>query len=306
MNYFYCRVSKIWYRITRYPVFWRRIFAKVFQPDSALKLINILQSHVTYINLNFEDVPKDSYVNVKEFSMGLREKCPHLESLIINKIKFCVNIAAKKLEFWIQMHENLKVLSLRDTGFKLKFLAIDENELLNDGNIFSKLEVLDFTGSSIHLWNPATFLRLTSLKVLRLCRVFLHPCFFEPVLPCIMQQLQILDLESTMACSGTFATICRYGLNLTELYMCETVIQDESLVSVDTCLPRLKKICLRGNDVTSVGIMSFIRWCPSLDHVYVGREEIDPRNNYSDCNSEKVHVINGYRFCNHFKEVEYI
>lgn len=306
MNSFYCRISKIWYRITRYPVFWRRIFAKVFQPDSALKLINILQSHVTYINLSFEDVPKDSYVNVKEFSMLLREKCPHLESLIINKIKFCVNIAAQKLEFWMQLHENLKVLSLRNTDFTLIFPEFEENELLNDENIFSKIEVLDFTGSNIHIWSPTTFLHLTSLKVLRLCRVLLHPCFFDPVLPYIMQQLQILDLESTIAGSDTFDTIRRYGVHLTELYMCETLIEDEALVFVDTCLPRLKKICLRGNDVTSVGIMSLIKWCPSLDHVYVGREEVDPRNDYSDCNSEKVHVINGYRFCNHFKEVEYI
>lgn len=187
---------------------------------------------------------------------------------------------------------------------------------LHDNISASEIEVLDLSHSRgirfIHpTFNNFSFVYMPNLKKLHLagcalsepnCSFFVHD---------VIKNLHLFNLEQNDIGFNTFLTILKYGIHLTELYVCWTLVKDDDLIFDEmqkglinkyNLLPALKsleKICLRGCNVTSNGIGSFIQFCPALRRVSVGNEELNSATDYSACNTEIVKVLNGFRYCNH-------
>lgn len=299
----YYRVCKLWYEITRHPMFWRKIASGVSRPQSgaALKLAKMLPSSVTYIELNFERTDEIWFLNLKEFSSILRARCPNLHVLILRRVRLTDYMSSdQKTADLRKMLENIRIFAVHQAGF---MEYIDLNLKPSD---ISKMEVLDFRRCRPTFINQFTNWSLPNLKKIRLSECRMNEIDLEKILFLVVRKLEVLDLESTQANLNVFGIIRRNGHNLRELYICDTNLHGRDLIFSDTenALENLKIICLRNCNLESSSIISLINSCKSLQHVYIGG--LEKNNEYLECQSDKVHYNFASRHCNHCAKINYI
>lgn len=248
--------------------------------------------------------------------MKLQQRCPNLRTLILNRVAF--NVSGEIINLFIQLPETVEVFVLHDCD-----ICGIEQDYVNSDQI-SMIRVLNLSTCNQVFIRPFSFSSMPFLKHLRLAGCFMAPSyislehfpvpfrqdyFFESIVKVLCQQLTILDLELAGIGSATFRTIFSSCSQLEELYACFSCVKDSDLTFIadgKIVVASLKKICLRNCLVSSVGINALIQAIPSLTDVYVGSKESYRANHYSDCLSEKVHVINDIKHCKHHKKVNYL
>lgn len=287
-----------------------------------------------------------SFITFTDFSEELRVRCPNLQVLFLRQVRF--DVCGENLNLCTHMPASTRVLAVHNSGFNscemlteidLDIPKIEILDLSYCGKMFIRpnsfllmpdLEILRLAGCQIvnyiyfesavrnlahqpavgylehrpdvaYLARHATIRHLISTKNN-------SDYFFASVVRVLCRQLKVLDLEETLTGSTAFQEIYTNCLQLTELYVCATLIGDDDIVLSDqeTVLPSLKTICFRNCNVTNISIDSFISSCPSLKDVYVGSLDPDPKRNYFDCKSNKVHVLYGFGQCHHYKKANYM
>lgn len=292
-------------------------------PEKTFSLIGVLPPYVTHINLSFENLLDYWFIDFVDFTKEVG-KFPSLKVVVLRGIKF--QIPQYYFDLLTQLPKSVRVLVLHESHF---IKCENQKDIVHE---IPEIEILDLSNGvnlPIHL---SMFLNVLRLKKLRLaCSVIpdnsLWPffggfredpfrttnrtdSFFATLMEILSSchQLQVLDLESTIMSSMAFRAIRSNCIQLHELYVCFTRITDDDLIFDDQeiILPNLIKICLRNCQVTSKGITAFMKVCPSLSHVYVGSKDEFAVNNFAECKSEKVNVLNGFKHCYHFKKVDYM
>lgn len=269
--------------------------------EAAMKFVQMLPSCVTHLRLDFT-YSEDWALNLRDLSVILQERCPRLEVLIFHRARFItINISRATLYVCEQLMANIRVLVFHHT-------ALNDVTMLDISDaILSKIQVLDISRSAQMLLNDSFVSRVPNLKKMLLAGSGISDYTFETH-PSIVSRLEVLDLEGTITGYFAFKSVRNYGFHLVELYMCFTLVQDDDLVfeKPADALPRLKKVCLRASNVTYKGIISLLKSCKSLQHVCVGQPVTDPENDYSKCNSEKVEIIDGFLYCDHYAKINYM
>lgn len=266
-----------------------------------MKFVQMLPPCVTHLRLDFT-YSEDWALNLRDLSMILQERCPSLEVLIFHRARFMtITISRPILYISEQLMANIRVLVLHHTALK------DVTMLDGSDAVLSKIEVLDISRSTHMLLNDSFASRVPLLKKMRLAGSGISDYTFETH-PSIVFGLEVLDLEGTITGYFAFQAVRNYGSHLVELYMCFTLVQDDDLVFENSAeaLPRLEKVCLRASHVTYKGVLSLLKSCKSLQNVCVGNVVADPENDYSRCNSEKVQIIEGFVYCDHYAKINYM
>lgn len=266
-----------------------------------MKFVQMLPSCVTHLRLNFT-YSEAWALNLRDLSMILQERCPSLEVLIFHRARFMtINASRAVLYICEQLMTNIRVLVFHHA-------ALNDVTMLDISDaVLSKIEVLDISRSTQMLLNDSFVSRVPHLKKMRLAGSGISDYTFETH-PSIVSNLEVLDLEGTITGYFAFKAVLNYGSHLVELYMCFTLLQDDDLVFENPAdaLPCLEKVCLRASNVTYKGVISLLKSCKSLQHVCVGEPVADPENDYSKCNSEKVEIIHGFLYCDHYAKINYM
>lgn len=308
----YCRVCKTWYEITRHPVFWKRVVTDISRNHhssvsaAALNLAEILPPCISYLELNFDDTRDRRHFELRKLSSLLRARCPNLEAIVLRHVNLVYHRPAT-MDLSNQLPENIRVFVLHNKR-RMEKLAL----YFSDSDI-SKMEVLDLRRCNEMFIRPFFRSPLPRLKKLRLANSAMRDGELASILFPVMKQIEVLDLEDTIAASITFDTIRMYGFHLTELYLCNTLLCNSGVLISDekeNALQQLKVICLRNCAVVRKNIESLIKHCRSLERIYVGGlwGYFDFEENYSRFMSKSkiVQLDFDTKYCNHGDKINYM
>lgn len=233
-------VCSRWNRVTRSPTLWKKVDVKFYLSRKSLNtmtmcFVNKLPSCVTSIRLDYSNLDSTEELNFEEFCVRLRKRCPHLEMLILEHVHFPDNLPSV-IGLCTQFLPDLKILVFRHSTFS----NCSTREKFGD---ISKIEVLDVSDCEVGRFKKIQFSN--------------------------MPQLRVLNLRNSGFVSPAFLSLQEHGLNLEELYLCNTVVYPEDLIFSNSMFPRLKIICLCSNFSTVKGIFSAIQSCQSLQKLYI-------------------------------------
>lgn len=297
-----CRVRGVcrkWKTLVKSPVLWKQVNVKILQHfglyfNAAVKFVELLPPLTRGIRLDLsccQSLYKE--LNFENFSISLRKKCPNLKNLILYRAELSVSLPSV-VYLCSKILQNVRVLVLHECEFT--------SNSTKEKYVTSKIEVLDVSACfSVH-FDQSMLLKMPNLKKLRLANTNISDSWFKNNIS-FPKHLEILDVGHT--CVGPMAlhAIRVHCLHLTKLYMCNTYVDDNDLKfnNSPNVFPNLKLICL-GNSptMTSKGINSLIKLCPSLQHVYVWNSK---ENLGGILCKSKIVVVHS---CYHYKEVDYL
>lgn len=256
------RVCRKWNVLTRSPILWRRVDVILYehresQTEAVKKLIAILSCCVTHISLDFRDIYSwTERLNFSELSVRLQEKCPHLETFILEDAKLSESLLLV-IDLCTRLLQNIKVLVVR-------FSEFPDSPAKTEFDGISEIEVLDVSWCDFGLFNQPPFSKMTYLKQLRVADTKVDDSWFEADTS-FLDRLEVLDLGRTEIGCQTFRSIRNHGENLRELYLCWVNLQDNDLKFSNSLFPHLKTICLRYCcTLTCEDVVSLIQSCHSL------------------------------------------
>lgn len=285
--------------MTQSPVLWREVDVKLYhsfgsQNTVATSFVNKLPSCVYRIRLDFRiSLDWTEPLNFEELSSILRKRCPHLKILILECAKLSDSFPLI-IDLCAQYLEKLQTLVFRFTYFPLLTYLIPRAGC----DHISKIEILDLSSCDFEDSTPL-FSKMTFLKQLHLRNVNVDDYWFESD-PSFLNQLHVLDLGETEIGFETFQAIHNHGLNLTELYLCGTDLEDDDFSN--SVFPHLKTICLRFcKYVTCDVVVSLIQSCRSLQNVYVDEEVAESYivHPFAVANRCKLDIVKFIYWCNH-------
>lgn len=271
---FYYRVSRKWNELTRSPVLWKKVDVEFHwshgsQNTVAEYFVNKLPSCASHLRLNFEYHRNwTEPLDFEKLSTRLKERCPHLKMLILDSVTLS-NSLSLVIDLCTVFLENVKTLAFCYSEFR----QCPEKEECHG---ISKIEILDLLCCEFRQYNKPPFSRMPYLKQLHMryniSAEDIDDSWFEDD-STFLNQLHVLDLVSSDFSPRTFQAIQNNGLNLTELYLCWSHLEDSFLNFSNTVFPHLETICFtRCIGVTCEGVISLIQSCQSLQNVYVNKE----------------------------------
>ena len=265
--------------------------------EAAIKFIQMLPSCVTHLKLSFE-YSEDWTLDFRDFSVTLQDRCPNLQVLIFHRARLTDVANPRKIQLSKLLISNIQVLAFHHCVSK------NYSMICSDDTAASTIEVFDISRSKLS-FDYSFISKMPHVKKMYLAGSGICDLIFKTD-PSIVSRLEVLDLEGTLTGSSAFKAVRDYGFHLVELYMCFTLLNDDDLIFDDDILPRLEKLCVRVSDVTHKGVASLLKACKSLQHVYVGDLTANPENDYSMCDPEKVRIINGFEYCDHYAKVDFM
>lgn len=286
-----------WSEITRSPILWKTVNMD-FSPSHgsqttiATCFTNILPSCATRMRLDFTTRHKwTEHLNFEDLSMRLKEKCPHLELLILNHARF-----SDTLPSVIDMC-TLSLPSVR--GLIISFSQFPDSPLRGESGSFSKLELLDINFCHLRDRNKPKLSRMPHLRQLRLRGCGMANFWLEDDAS-FLNKLYILDLAHSLISSRTFQVIWNHGRNLKRLYLCAAHLGNEDLNFDGSVLPNLKTICLKYcHWVTDEGVIDLILSCKSLQTVYVDKTvaKLFAEHPFVTANRYMLEIVKVIGFC---------
>ena len=257
-----------------------------------------LPSCVTHLKLDFlffHHLEWKDQLDFQKFCVKLGNKCPSLKTLILYGACFSVNLQSV-IDLCRQYFQNLEVLSLHYSDFT------DYSVLVQCDN-FSKIKILDFfcthkIGSSPEL----TFSKMPSLKKISLALTKANNNWFHNDIS-FLANLEVLNLQWSDIEPRTFQILQSHALKLTELYLCGANLKDSDFRFSTSVFPQLKTLCLSGcHKVTSEGVVSLLRSCPTLQNVYVNRSvsEAHEMQFFVFTHISKLGIVKNAELCQHF------
>ena len=290
--------------------------------EAIIKFTKFIHPCVTHLKIEFEETHgfENASIFIEDFLRKLGKRSSKIQVLIFKRIKLLAMDESHSAMYLCEKYlPNIRILIFHDCEFEYEF------EIYNYDVVTSKIELFDASNCRIADYGGAGKLLYRSLfdgglglRKLRFANTNVRDYFFLGTRNQI-SPLELLDLEGNPVSSDAFRDIREHVSNLSELYVCSTYLEDEDFEFNDTksVLPRLRVICLRGCRVTYRAINALIKSCPSLQHVYVGKNRFSNRHSFIDewavfkfdyslCKSQIVEVIDQDDFCNHYLAVDYM
>lgn len=293
---------------TRCPLLWKKVDVKFSwhhgcQNEVVSYFSRKLCSSVTYMKLDFDVCNWLGEMNFEEFCVKLKEKCPHLHTLILHNALFSVSLPSV-INLCSEFLGNLRALILTKSEFH-KHCPERNYDGIPIIEILDISECLDIGRSSMQ-----TFSRMTYLKKLNLSGTEVTDYWFWSKDDLFfLHQLELLHLGDTEISHETFHKLQKYAVNLTELYLCWARLYDEDFCFSNSVFPRLKTICIKFcSFVTCDGIISLIQSCQSLQNVYVDKDvaESYAKHDFSAANMSKLEIVKTIDNCDDHEKLDFL
>lgn len=222
---------------------------------------DILPSCVSSLRLDFAEYKnRTKLLDFEELCTRLQEKCPHLGTLILTDCELLGSLNSV-ITSCARFLPNVKILAIHRSSF-VGCHAKGEYVFT------SKIEILDLSYSKVERFNRPPFSIMPHLNELCLYGTDVNNSWCQDN-GSFLTGLNVLNLGGTWIGSRTFQAVQKHGVHLKELYICLVNLNDKDLKFDESAFPQLETICLRGDCVTRVGIVSLLKSCPSLKKVYV-------------------------------------
>ena len=274
------------------------------QSEISSVFVKNLCSSVTHLKFIFNYCHWKKRLNFEKLCLQLKGKCPHLHTLILHRALFSVSLSSV-IDLCNEFLPNLKVLIL------LKSVFDNECKERAFGG-FPKLEVLDISEcSNIGRSYKYVFTKMPYLKKINLFGTYEteYRWFWHDDNVSFLRQLELLHLGNTSICSRTFHILQNYAINLTELFLCWTELDDDAFVFNNSVFPLLKTVCLRRcRNLNCESIVSLVQSCELLQDVYI---DLDMAESYTKHavfvgDIAKLGIVKPIDNCHHSKIQDYL
>ena len=244
------------------------------------------------LDFNFWD-EWEGELDFEQLCVKLFEKCPRLHTLTLHHALFSVSLPSV-LNLCSKFLPNLIALILSMSAFSL-----DSKE--KEYNFLPKIEYLDVSKcANVRISSLYSFSKMHYLKKLNLSGTRVTDNWFENEdNATFLHQLESLHLGNTSICDKTFRTLQNYAVNLVELFLCWTGLNDNDFSFSNSVFPVLKTICLRHSFVTHEGIVSLIQSCQSLENIYIDGDvaELYANHPFVSSNVSKLGIVKALNNC---------
>ena len=306
--FFHYRVCKKWNECTKCPALWKKVDIKLFRyisfrNKSASLFFKNLPSSVSYMKLDFEYCIWRERLNFEDFCVMLRKNCPHLHTLILHRALISVSISSL-IDLCSVFLPNLKALILPESVFG------NDCKERKYGRL-RKMEVLDISDClGIQGLSKCSLSKMNYLKKLNLSGTFETDNWFNIDDISFLRQLEFLHLGKTDISLKSFRMLQNHAVNLTELFLCATRLEDSDFIINNSVFPHLKTICLRHcRRVTCEGIISLVQACQSLQNIYVDRGTVEnyAKHPFIIANVTKLGIVKAaYNCIDHYEKLDYL
>ena len=259
---------------------------------------------MTYLKLDFDFCYWLGAMDFKEFCVELQEKCPHIQTLILNNALLSVSFHSA-ISICSEFLQNVKTLVLHKSEFnkgseKRECCGISVIEILDIS------ECADVEKSSMHIFSTMPYFKKLNLSGIEITDYWFRNednLFF-------LHQLESLHRGDTDICHETLRVLQKYAVNLTELYLCWTRLSDDDFNRTSSAFPLLKTICLKScRHLTCEGIVSLVQSCSlSLENVYVDRHiaQSYALHPFVTANKSKLEIVKAIDNCDNHEKLEFL
>ena len=305
-----CSVCRKWKNCISYPVLWKKVDVKFAQHNEnqnkvVANFFEKIPYHAKHLRMDFTNCfTWTDPLKFESFAMGLHERCPDLQTLILHNAKLSDSLPSI-IDLCAEFLENVQVLAIYHSIFNRKPTKIKY------GNI-SKIQVLNLFGcwGLKHSSYEVPFSKMPYLKMLFLTSTDADSSLFRNNAS-FLKQLDKLDLGYTQIGSWTLKRIQNIALNLRELYICHALVEDTDLnfkIS-ENVFPKLETICLRFCEtVTHIGVLSLIQSCQTLQDIFVDKRVATSyaTHPFAIADRCKLEIVKFVSACSHYKRINYL
>ena len=249
------------------------------------------------MKLDFENCYWQERFNFQDFCVTMKQRCPHLHTLVLHYAFISVSLPSM-IDICSEILPNLKVLIL-ESEFGHELMEREYHGI-------SKIEILDVSHcgnvSLCPLW------KMPYLKKLRFTGLPMAHWFWGEETAPFLHQLEVLHLGQTNIGPYTLRLLQKYAVNLTELSLCHTHLNDNDFNFSNFIFPFLKTICLTECKVTCEGIISLIQSHPLLQTIYVDEDmaKVYAKHPFVTANISKLGIVKHIDNCDCHNILDYL
>ena len=250
------------------------------------------------MKLDFENCYWQERLDFEDFCMTMKQRCPYLHTLNFYLAFFSVDLPTM-INMCSEFLPNLKVLILES--------VFGDESKEREYHGLSKIEILDVSQCGNVRLGPLS--KMPYLKKLNFSGLNMAHWFFEEETVPFLHQLELLHLGNTNIGPRTLRLLQNHAVNLIELYLCHTYLNDNDFHFSDSVFPLLKTICLVDCDVTCEGsILYLVQSHPLLQNIYVDRDvaEYYAKHSFVAANLSKLGIVKYIDNCDLHNKLDYL